>query len=166
MLAFRSRLSLNKKEDITWRVNDELPYYHKWLWLLKPGDRFYAVKNKNCYLLEVLEIPQNTVGKKDKFPNQLYKCKVKVVTIEQKKVSDSITEKLSANVHKRYKYKCNLCGIDLSKDQMNVDHIKPWVEFGETVIDNLQSVCRTCNQLKRRRDENALIKRLLLRDGP
>ncbi len=40
---------------------------------------------------------------------------------------------------------CRLCGVKLSLDQMQFDHIIPWSKGGETVLDNLRVLCRDCN---------------------
>jgi 5-methylcytosine-specific restriction endonuclease McrA len=29
--------------------------------------------------------------------------------------------------------------------QLHVDHIYPWAKGGETVVENLQTLCMTCN---------------------
>ncbi|MGH6662120.1 MAG: homing endonuclease associated repeat-containing protein [Rhodospirillales bacterium] len=43
---------------------------------------------------------------------------------------------------------CRICGASPSKDPavtLHVDHIKPWSKGGETVADNLQTLCSVCN---------------------
>ena len=54
-------------------------------------------------------------------------------------------------VMKRDNFKCCLCGASPAKDPMvelQIDHIVPWAKGGETVIDNLQTLCSKCNQGK------------------
>ncbi len=51
-------------------------------------------------------------------------------------------------VMKRDNFKCCLCGASPAKDPMvelHIDHIVPWAKGGETVIDNLQTLCSKCN---------------------
>ncbi len=31
------------------------------------------------------------------------------------------------------------------EDYSHIDHIKPWSKGGETVLENLQTLCATCN---------------------
>ena len=51
-------------------------------------------------------------------------------------------------VMQRDKFKCCVCGASPAKDssvELQVDHIIPWAKGGETVIDNLQTLCSKCN---------------------
>ena len=43
---------------------------------------------------------------------------------------------------------CPLCGKHFEIEQMEADHITPWVEGGRTVADNCQMLCRDCNRRK------------------
>ena len=43
---------------------------------------------------------------------------------------------------------CPLCGKHFDIEQMEADHITPWVEGGRTVADNCQMLCRDCNRRK------------------
>ena len=43
---------------------------------------------------------------------------------------------------------CPLCGKRFEIEQMEADHITPWVEGGRTVADNCQMLCRDCNRRK------------------
>ena len=43
---------------------------------------------------------------------------------------------------------CPLCSKHFEIEQMEADHIKPWVEGGRTVADNCQMLCRDCNRRK------------------
>lgn len=43
---------------------------------------------------------------------------------------------------------CKMCGASPTKNPdvvLHVDHIKPWSKGGETVIENLQTLCAVCN---------------------
>lgn len=51
-------------------------------------------------------------------------------------------------VFKRDNFKCCLCGRSPATTpnlELHVDHIKPYSKGGETVIENLQTLCRDCN---------------------
>lgn len=42
--------------------------------------------------------------------------------------------------------KCKLCGATPQDGaRLHVDHIIPWSKGGETVYENLQILCETCN---------------------
>jgi hypothetical protein len=64
------------------------------------------------------------------------------------------------NVALRYKvlerdhYACRLCGSSPANERgvkLHIDHITPWDKGGETVLENLQTVCTTCNYGKSNR---------------
>lgn len=64
------------------------------------------------------------------------------------KTSRSINLRLRFLVLKRDNFKCTNCGASPAKDpsvELHIDHIKPWSKGGETVIDNLQTLCSKCN---------------------
>ncbi len=51
-------------------------------------------------------------------------------------------------VMRRDNFACRLCGASPAKDpsvSLHVDHIKPWSKGGETILQNLQTCCETCN---------------------
>ncbi len=43
---------------------------------------------------------------------------------------------------------CQLCGRKLTPHTMTLDHIIPFADGGSNELDNLQAVCKQCNQLK------------------
>ena len=51
-------------------------------------------------------------------------------------------------VLRRDNFKCSTCGASPAKDpsvELHVDHIAPWSKDGETILENLQTLCRNCN---------------------
>ena len=64
-----------------------------------------------------------------------------------------MTESLIYEVLKRDGYKCKICGVSASDGaKLEVDHIIPISKGGKTVIDNLQTLCRSCNRGKSDKD--------------
>ena len=64
------------------------------------------------------------------------------------KTSRSINLRMRFLVLKRDNFKCRICGASPANNpsvKLHVDHIKPWSKGGETVIDNLQTLCSICN---------------------
>lgn len=64
------------------------------------------------------------------------------------RTSRNINTRLRFIVMKRDNFKCCACGASPAKDptiELHVDHIIPWSKGGETVIDNLQTLCSKCN---------------------
>ena len=58
----------------------------------------------------------------------------------------NINWRLRALVLLRDGARCQLCGaIPQDGVRLHVDHIEPWSEGGETVIENLQILCEACN---------------------
>lgn len=58
------------------------------------------------------------------------------------------SHRLRFQVMKRDKFKCRACGRSPALDHavlLHVDHVTPWDAGGETVLDNLQTLCETCN---------------------
>lgn len=56
--------------------------------------------------------------------------------------------RLRFKVLKRDNFTCVQCGASPAKDQsveLHVDHIKPWSKGGETIYENLQTLCSKCN---------------------
>lgn len=43
---------------------------------------------------------------------------------------------------------CKICGRPFDIEQMEADHITPWVEGGRTIAANCQMLCRDCNRRK------------------
>ncbi|WP_082773721.1 homing endonuclease associated repeat-containing protein [Hymenobacter sp. PAMC 26628] len=58
------------------------------------------------------------------------------------------SERLKVQVLMRDGNKCRLCGITLTGDNIHFDHIFPWSKGGETVLDNLQVLCKIHNLAK------------------
>ena len=67
------------------------------------------------------------------------------------KTSRDVNYRLRFKVMQRDQFKCCFCGKSPAKDpsvELQVDHIVPWAKGGETVIDNLQTLCSVCNSGK------------------
>src|SRR5262249_11891073 len=59
--------------------------------------------------------------------------------------------RLRFKVLARDKFKCVLCGSSPATDPsciLHVDHMIPWSKGGQTVIQNLQTLCVACNLRK------------------
>ncbi len=66
----------------------------------------------------------------------------------RQRTTKKINWRLRATVLIRDSCICRMCGASPSKDSsvtLHVDHIKPWTKGGETVIENLQTLCSVCN---------------------
>lgn len=43
---------------------------------------------------------------------------------------------------------CPICGEHYEYEEMEGDHITPWIEGGKTIPSNLQMICKHCNRIK------------------
>lgn len=67
---------------------------------------------------------------------------------QSKKSSRTIPIALRYKVLKRDNFKCCACGASPAKDpsvELHIDHIVPWSNGGETILENLQTLCSQCN---------------------
>ena len=56
--------------------------------------------------------------------------------------------RLRFKVMLRDRFTCRHCGASPAKDlnvELHIDHVIPWSKGGETMLDNLQTLCSTCN---------------------
>ena len=53
----------------------------------------------------------------------------------------------------RQNNRCNLCGTELSDDNVDYDHIIPWEDGGKTTLANGQAICLKCHRKKTRKDK-------------
>lgn len=68
--------------------------------------------------------------------------------IKIKRTPRGINLRLRFTVLKRDFFSCRKCGRAPAKDPniiLHVDHINPWSKGGETVIENLETLCEQCN---------------------
>jgi hypothetical protein len=64
------------------------------------------------------------------------------------KTKRNINWRLRFVVMRRDSFKCNGCGRSPATDPgiiLHVDHIKAWANGGETILENLQTLCSKCN---------------------
>ncbi|MFZ2804597.1 MAG: HNH endonuclease [Patescibacteria group bacterium] len=68
------------------------------------------------------------------------------------KTRRDINLRLRHIVLQRDRYTCQHCGWSPAKEignrTLEVDHIKPWSRGGETILENLQTLCSVCNKGK------------------
>lgn len=68
--------------------------------------------------------------------------------IPRHKTPRNVNYRLRFKVMQRDNFKCCLCGASPAKDptvELHVDHIFPWAKGGETIMENLQTLCSVCN---------------------
>jgi len=75
-------------------------------------------------------------------------AQIKQKTGQSQLTSRKINRKLIATILIRDSCICKMCGVSSAKDPsvvLHVDHIKPWLNGGETELDNLRTLCSVCN---------------------
>ncbi|MBI2658287.1 HNH endonuclease [Candidatus Woesearchaeota archaeon] len=71
-----------------------------------------------------------------------------VKSANRHKTERSVNWRLRFLVMRQDNFKCRNCGNSPATDQkivLNVDHIKAWANGGETILENLQTLCSKCN---------------------
>ncbi len=66
----------------------------------------------------------------------------------KKRGSRSMSWRMRFLVMRRDDFRCKKCGHSPATDKgviLHVDHNKAWAKGGETVLDNLQTLCSVCN---------------------
>ena len=74
-----------------------------------------------------------------------------VKEIKTKRTSRNINLRLRWKILQRDRFSCRKCGRSPAKDLnviLHVDHIIPWSKDGETLINNLETLCDKCNSGK------------------
>lgn len=69
-------------------------------------------------------------------------------SLNQRKTGRDPSLRLRFKVLSRDNFACKQCGASPAKNpevELHVDHILPWSKGGETTIDNLQTLCSSCN---------------------
>jgi len=73
---------------------------------------------------------------------------LKVAPASRHKTKRDINWRLRFIAMRRDNFKCKNCGRSPATDPtiiLHVDHIKAWANGGETVLENLQTLCSKCN---------------------
>lgn len=66
----------------------------------------------------------------------------------EQRTNRDVNDRLKIRVWLRDKHRCQICGRSPATNPeiiLHVDHIKPWSKGGETVLENLQTLCSKCN---------------------
>lgn len=111
--------------------------------------------------LEPSKISQYPYNRRFKSWSETLRCFVEYAnendnTVIKSSESKNITQKINRDpslrlrfqVLKRDNFTCVKCGASPAKDrsvELHVDHIRPWSKGGETIYENLQTLCLKCN---------------------
>ncbi|MFQ6066951.1 MAG: homing endonuclease associated repeat-containing protein, partial [bacterium] len=84
----------------------------------------------------------------NKEPVSINKSQISKQTVSKHKTSRSISWRLRFIIMRRDNFKCKICGRSPATQPditLQVDHIRPWSDGGETAPENLQTLCDECN---------------------
>ena len=60
----------------------------------------------------------------------------------------TFSESQKRRAYEKQEHKCAICGEVFDLKDMDGDHIVPWSQGGRTVDENLQMLCKKCNNEK------------------
>ena len=111
------------------------PYLSRFGTWMKALENFVEVANSDITEI-AMDLPVPVVQSSDLPVQELHKTK------------REINWRMRWQVLNRDNFRCMSCGLSPAIAPgtiLHVDHIKPWSKGGETVLDNLQTLCATCN---------------------
>jgi hypothetical protein len=79
------------------------------------------------------------------------RCPLKIIS---HKTQRKIKLRMRFDILERDGYRCVKCGSSPANERgvkLEIDHIKPWSKGGETIPENLQTLCKKCNTGKSNR---------------
>jgi predicted restriction endonuclease len=88
------------------------------------------------------------INKKEHISSEAGIKSLKIEPTTRHKTSRTINWRLRFLVMRRDDFKCKICGVSPAIKPgtiLHVDHIKAWTKGGETVTENLHTLCNQCN---------------------
>jgi 5-methylcytosine-specific restriction endonuclease McrA len=135
---FKGRNSNLKLEDI----QPDIMEYQK---TVSSGLKFnyYICSNENKLIKDGVQ-NKNYIYDFDKF----IKSQIKKNPKNERSI---LTKSIKLEVFKKNNYKCVFCGIGKEETSLEIDHIIPHSKGGSDELDNLQTICKSCNLSKSNR---------------
>lgn len=91
---------------------------------------------------------EKTLNNDEETTENISTKEIKKKIIKSRRTNREINLRYRFKVLQRDNFKCQYCGASPATDHsviLHVDHILPWSKGGETVLDNLQTLCSKCN---------------------
>jgi 5-methylcytosine-specific restriction endonuclease McrA len=116
----------------------------------KPSSRFHVGTYENRFgtWRKALEAFVAFVNNEERTSSEEAIESVDIEPLTLHKTKRGINWRLRFIVMRRDNFKCKSCGRSPATDPnivLHVDHIKAWANSGETVLENLQTLCSKCN---------------------
>lgn len=102
----------------------------------------YVLGGENEELQALIDVGLITKTEKSSKPSCLH---IKSFRRFDPRSREPISKKLRKAVYERDHYRCVECGATA---HLSLDHIIPWSLGGEDTMENLQTMCRSCNSRK------------------
>jgi hypothetical protein len=109
--------------------------------------RFGGWRNTLIAFLEYINHPETEAHNEIPKENEIIE-KYKNNISKLKRTPRDVNLRLRFRILQRDSFKCCFCGSSPAQDQniiLHVDHILPWSKGGETILENLQTLCSKCN---------------------
>jgi predicted restriction endonuclease len=131
----------------TWRKLGRQPRYEE---MRAPLSKYSSGTYENRFgtWRKALEKFVQYVNNEEEISSEEAIKKLEVEPSTRHKTKRTINWRLRFIVMRRDNFKCKSCGRSPATDPsiiLHVDHIKPWTNGGETVLENLQTLCSKCN---------------------
>lgn len=101
-------------------------------------------KNKKYTIIEIIKREQKVELKDIEAERMLQYI---IAFLNKKDFRISIDEKRKNRLLKKQHYKCAICSCDIS-EKSHTDHIVPFKYVGDCLENNLQMLCKHCNEAK------------------
>lgn len=98
--------------------------------------------------MKALEVFVSTINDEETFSSERSIAKLHVEPTTKHKTKREINWRLRFIVMRQDNFKCKNCGRNPASNPsiiLHVDHIRAWAKGGETVLENLQTLCSVCN---------------------
>lgn len=122
---------------------------------LNPIDRINKLQEKNVRLKENLKgLSKRNKKKKvlieeiSKLKEENHRLKSSLGNIKREINTANLSSSIRHKVFKRDGYKCVECGATNKDTMLTINHIIPRIKGGSNCIDNLQTLCKYCNNDK------------------
>ena len=117
--------------------------------IVQKDGEIFKLRNYETYTedqrIELIQICQEKL-------NEYIEKRGKRIFEHRRKSAGYISGSIRYNVLKDAKFRCELCGVSADTKALEVDHIIPRNKGGTDDISNLQTLCYSCNAMKRDKD--------------
>lgn len=135
----------------TWRKALErfIEYVNKDEETTVEGENSIIIEEKKPSQALIIEYPNKELVSEsvDKTPSAK-RPKSSQEPINKHRTKREVNDRLRFRIMRRDNFKCQYCGKSPAIDPkiiLHVDHIKPWSKGGETIFENLRTLCSNCN---------------------